>query len=120
MSKTDREFLKNIQTALANGASWCFRDHLTAIRLAAIIETVPADQETPVDYTYQKVEPVELPVARLRLRTQVLSCLYQNDVFRVGQLCQHTERELLMFPNLGKKALVEIKEGLARVGMTLA
>ena len=47
------------------------------------------------------------------------NCLKAENIYYIGDLIQRTETELLKTPNLGRKSLNEIKEVLARRGLTL-
>ncbi len=65
-------------------------------------------------------DPVLLnPVDDLDLTVRSLNCLKAESIYRIGDLIQRTEVELLKTPNLGRKSLTEIKEALAMRGMSL-
>jgi DNA-directed RNA polymerase subunit alpha len=53
----------------------------------------------------------------LSVRTE--NCLKNDDLIYVGDLVQKTEPEILRTPNMGRKSLGELKEILARVGLSL-
>ena len=53
----------------------------------------------------------------LTARTQ--NCLKDAGIYLVGDLVQRSERDLLMVPHLGRKAINEIKEALAGLGLTI-
>lgn len=55
----------------------------------------------------------------LELTVRSANCLKAENIYRIGDLIQRTEVELLKTPNLGKKSLTEIKDVLARRGLTL-
>jgi DNA-directed RNA polymerase subunit alpha len=59
------------------------------------------------------------PVDGLYLTDRITNCLTREKIKYVGDLVQQTERELLLIPNLGKKALDEIKEVLAAYNLSL-
>lgn len=59
------------------------------------------------------------PVDDLDLTVRSLNCLKAESIYRIGDLIQRTEVELLKTPNLGRKSLTEIKEALAMRGMSL-
>jgi DNA-directed RNA polymerase subunit alpha len=59
------------------------------------------------------------PVDDLDLTVRSLNCLKAESIYRIGDLIQRTEVELLKTPNLGRKSLTEIKEALAVRGMSL-
>ena len=46
------------------------------------------------------------------LYVRISNCLYQNGVKSVKQLRKKTARDLLMFPNFGKKSLIALEREL--------
>ncbi len=60
-----------------------------------------------------------LPVDDLELTVRTVNCLAAEKIFLVEDLTKHAEFELLKTPNLGKKAVNEIKEALAEYGLSL-
>src|SRR5690606_36062031 len=66
------------------------------------------------------VDPILLrPIDDLELTVRSANCLKAENIYYIGDLIQRTEVELLKTPNLGKKSLTEIKEGLAQRGLSL-
>jgi DNA-directed RNA polymerase subunit alpha len=66
------------------------------------------------------LDPILLrPVEDLELTVRSANCLKAENVHFIGDLIQRTEADLLRTPNLGKKSLNEIKEILARHGLSL-
>jgi len=66
------------------------------------------------------IDPILLrPVDDLELTVRSANCLKAENIFLIGDLIQRTEVELLKTPNLGKKSLTEIKDVLARRGLSL-
>jgi len=66
------------------------------------------------------VDPILLrPVDDLELTVRSANCLKAENIYLIGDLIQRTEVELLKTPNLGKKALTEIKDVLATRGLSL-
>jgi DNA-directed RNA polymerase subunit alpha len=59
------------------------------------------------------------PIDDLELTVRSVNCLKAEGIYRVGDLIQRTEVELLKTPNLGKKSLTEIKDVLATKGLSL-
>jgi len=59
------------------------------------------------------------PIDHLDLSVRSMNCLKSDDVFRVGDLVQRTEQEMLRTPNFGRKSLNEIKEVLEKMGLHL-
>jgi len=67
-----------------------------------------------------EIDPILLrPIDDLELTVRAANCLKAENIYYVGDLVQRTEVELLKTPNLGKKSLTEIKEVLARHGLSL-
>ncbi len=66
------------------------------------------------------IDPILLrPVDDLELTVRSANCLKAENIFYIGDLIQRTEMELLKTPNLGKKSLTEIKDVLAKHGLSL-
>jgi len=59
------------------------------------------------------------PIEHLDLSVRSMNCLKSDDVFRVGDLVQRSEQEMLRTPNFGRKSLNEIKEVLEKMGLEL-
>jgi len=59
------------------------------------------------------------PIEHLDLSVRSMNCLKSDDVFRVGDLVQRSEQEMLRTPNFGRKSLNEIKEVLETMGLEL-
>ena len=74
---------------------------------------MPQEQEPKIDPKLLK------PVEELELTVRSANCLKAEGIKYIGDLVQKTEVELLKTPNLGKKALTEIKDVLAREGLSL-
>ena len=76
-----------------------------------------ATLEAPREPAY---DPILLrPVDDLELTVRSANCLKAENIYLIGDLIQRTEVELLKTPNLGKKALTEIKDVLATRGLSL-
>ncbi len=83
----------------------------------ADLEGTEPEQEVP---QVTQIDPVYLlPVDDLELTVRSANCLKAENINFIGDLTQRTEQELLKTPNLGRKSLNEIKEVLARRGLTL-
>lgn len=66
------------------------------------------------------IDPILIqPVEELELTVRSANCLKAENIHFIGDLIQRTEADLLRTPNLGKKSLNEIKEILARHGLSL-
>jgi hypothetical protein len=59
-------------------------------------------------------------VRELGLQTRTVNCLVSEGITTVAALVTWTERRLLLTPNLGRKALNEIKDALQAEGLVLA
>ena len=67
-----------------------------------------------------EIDPTLLrPIDDLELTVRSANCLKAESVYYIGDLVQKTEVELLKTPNLGKKSLTEIKDGLASHDLSL-
>ena len=55
----------------------------------------------------------------LYLTARSQNCLKDAGIYLVGDLVQRSERDLLLMPRMGRKAINEIKEALAGLGLTL-
>lgn len=78
-----------------------------------------AELEAPI-VEEPKIDPKLMkPVEDLELTVRSANCLKAEGIKYIGDLVQKTEVELLKTPNLGKKSLTEIKDVLAREGLSL-
>jgi len=66
-----------------------------------------------------RLDPQAAPIDELQFTERSLRLLKENRICSVGDLTQLTEVELLQIPNLGRKACDEIKDILARHGLSL-
>ena len=58
-------------------------------------------------------------VEELELSVRSANCLKNADIFKIYQLVQKTEGEMLKTKNFGRKSLNEIKEVLSEMGLSL-
>ncbi len=74
------------------------------------------------DVTYKEAEVIRVgtPVRELGLDVRPYNALLRARTRTVEQLCEMTEKELLVYRNLGLKGLSQIKEALAVRGLSLA
>ncbi|RMG92070.1 MAG: DNA-directed RNA polymerase subunit alpha [Zetaproteobacteria bacterium] len=79
------------------------------------VEPVEEDQED----NRALEELLAQPIDHLDLSVRSMNCLKSDDIFRVGDLVQRTEQEMLRTPNFGRKSLMEIKEVLEKMGLHL-
>jgi DNA-directed RNA polymerase subunit alpha len=76
------------------------------------------EDETPEQDT--DINPILLlPVDELELTVRAANCLKAEHIYRIGDLVQKTEQELLSTPNLGKVSLWEIKTALQKRNLSL-
>lgn len=89
-------------------------------QLAVFVDLEAEAAETVSEPEEPTVDPILLrPVDDLELTVRSANCLKAENIFLIGDLIQRTEVELLKTPNLGKKSLTEIKDVLARRGLSL-
>ncbi len=64
-------------------------------------------------------EKLRMPISELELSVRSTNCLSQANIKTIGELVMKTEQEMLSYRNFGKKSLNEIKEVLAKLGLSL-
>lgn len=64
-------------------------------------------------------EKLRLPISELELSVRSSNCLREANIKTIADLVKKTEDEMLGFKNFGKKSLIEIKELLLGMGVTL-
>jgi DNA-directed RNA polymerase subunit alpha len=97
-------------------AATILQDQLSAFVILDKSTAGEAEQES----SEPAIDPILLrPVDDLELTVRSANCLKAENIFRIGDLIQRTEVELLKTPNLGKKSLTEIKDVLATRGLSL-
>jgi DNA-directed RNA polymerase subunit alpha len=62
---------------------------------------------------------LSIPVTDFELSVRSRNCLQKMGIKTLGDLCRHTEQELLASKNFGETSLVEIKEMLGSKGLKL-
>jgi len=62
---------------------------------------------------------LEIPVTDFELSVRSRNCLKKMNIRTLGDLCRHTEQELLSYKNFGETSLQEIKDMLASKGLHL-
>lgn len=83
---------------------------------------LPEDIEEEPEMTKEEVvlyEKLRLPISELELSVRSSNCLREANIKTIADLVKRSEEEMLGFKNFGKKSLVEIKELLAGMGLTL-
>ena len=79
-------------------------------------------EEEEFEMTDQEItiyEKLKLPISELELSVRSSNCLREANIKAIADLVKKTEEEMLGFKNFGKKSLVEIKELLLGMGLTL-
>ncbi len=64
-------------------------------------------------------EKLRMPISELELSVRSTNCLAQANIKTIGELVMKTEQEMLSYRNFGKKSLNEIKDVLAKMGLSL-
>jgi DNA-directed RNA polymerase subunit alpha len=57
-------------------------------------------------------------VVELELSVRSVNCLRNENIFYIGDLVHKTEMDMMRTPNFGRKSLNEIKEVLAKIGLS--
>ena len=61
----------------------------------------------------------EILIEELEIGVRSYNCLKREGIQTVGDLVKRSEAELLNTPNFGKKSIEEVKENLAKMGLSL-
>lgn len=98
-----------------------FPDHP---RAALFIRDARASGEMHIDEDAQRkrdrfAQILSLPVSDFELSVRSRNCLKNMGINTLGDLCKHTEQELLGSKNFGETSLVEIREMLSLKGLSL-
>lgn len=83
---------------------------------------LPEEAEEEAEMTKEEIalyEKLRLPISELELSVRSSNCLREANIKTIADLVKKTEEEMLSFKNFGKKSLIEIKELLAGMGLTL-
>ncbi|NWF38300.1 DNA-directed RNA polymerase subunit alpha [Mariprofundus sp. NF] len=89
-------------------------------QLAVFVDFAAIDLGAPVEVVDDGLDDLlAQPIEHLDLSVRSMNCLKSDDVFRVGDLVQRSEQEMLRTPNFGRKSLNEIKEVLENMGLEL-
>ena len=111
----------DIETNGTIGAEDAIRQAAGILRdqLSVFVELEERKEEAAVEKE-PEIDPILLrPVDDLELTVRSANCLKAENIYYIGDLVQRTEVELLKTPNLGKKSLTEIKDTLAKHGLSL-
>jgi len=78
------------------------------------------DEEIEIDEKEDKLRQIlETQVEELELSVRSSNCLRNIDIQTIGDLAKKTEEEITRTKNFGKKSLQEIKDKLAKYGLSL-
>jgi DNA-directed RNA polymerase subunit alpha len=82
---------------------------------------LPEEEEEPEMSKEEIVlyEKLRLPISELELSVRSSNCLREANIKTIADLVKRTEEEMLGFKNFGKKSLMEIKQLLGGMGLTL-
>ena len=67
----------------------------------------------------RKVKALEMTIEDLELSVRSFNCLKRASINTVEELTQRSEEDMLKVRNLGMKSLVEVKNKLAELGLSL-
>ncbi len=88
--------------------------------LGEIEEDEGLDEETLLTSEEKELaEKLRMPISELELSVRSTNCLAQANIKTIGELVMKTEAEMLSYRNFGKKSLNEIKDVLAKMGLSL-
>ncbi|MFA6216110.1 MAG: DNA-directed RNA polymerase subunit alpha [Candidatus Omnitrophota bacterium] len=82
---------------------------------------LPEEQEEP-EMTKEEValyEKLRLPISELELSVRSSNCLREANIKTISDLVKRSEEEMLAFKNFGKKSLMEIKQLIGGMGLSL-
>jgi len=82
-------------------------------------DSVEVETGTAVLSTENVNSMLSKSVEELELSVRANNCLRNANITNIGELVQRTEAELMKTKNFGKKSLQEIKDELARIGLSL-
>ena len=107
--------VKNVQAQTAEQAGAWARDQANWSDNVINVETIAIE-----DNTVDPTNPVLLnSIEDLGLTIRARNCLLADGIHYIGELVQRTEADLFKIQNLGKGSLADVKEGLAKHGLTL-
>lgn len=82
-------------------------------------EAAPPPQDVDVIAKVKSLKARRIRVDELDLSVRVSHALRMQGLETLGDVCKHSEAELLRYPNFGRKSLNELKEVLCNHGMHL-
>ena len=107
--------VKDVYAETAEQAGAWARDQANWSDNVVNVETIAIE-----DNTVDPTNPVLLNLIEdLELTIRAHNRLLSEGIHYIGELVQRTEADLLKIGNFGKRCLTDVKEGLARYGLTL-
>ena len=67
----------------------------------------------------RKEKALEMTIEELELSVRSFNCLKRASINTVQELTQRTEEDMMKVRNLGMKSLVEVKNKLTELGLSL-
>lgn len=67
----------------------------------------------------RKEKALEMTIEELELSVRSFNCLKRASINTVEELTQRTEEDMMKVRNMGMKSLVEVKNKLAELGLSL-
>jgi len=77
------------------------------------------DMESEEDIRDNLIRKLNMSVNEIELSVRAANCLNNANITTVGELAQKTEADMLKYRNFGKKSLLEIKQKLEELGLSL-
>ncbi len=103
-------------------AAAVLREHLTVF-VDYDKQPIKIEEEEKEEKEREEEEKLEkllnMSIREIELSVRSSNCIDTANIKTVGDLAQKTESEMLKYKNFGKKSLNEIKEVLARMGLSL-
>jgi len=101
-------------------AARILRDQLeTVTKLSERVETEGSTTGQTVIETEESQTP-DRPIEDLDLSVRSYNCLKRFGIYKISELCDKTEEDMMKIRNLGKKSLKEIKDKLIEMGLGFA
>jgi DNA-directed RNA polymerase subunit alpha len=96
-------------------------EEIVAFRLDHFVRLFSRAVKDPEVVQVENIETLlAKSVDKLNLTVRASRCLHNNtNITTIGELVQRTEAELARTKNFGPKSMKEIKEELARLGLSL-
>jgi DNA-directed RNA polymerase subunit alpha len=93
------------------------------VKLDELLEQVPEESLQralkPAIIGQENEDVLSLPVTKLQLSVRARRCIETLNIRTLGELVQKTPQELMSVRNFGQTSLAEVKEQLAKFGLSL-